>query len=362
MTKNKIYTYLTIFTALLLSVIAAVFSVRGISSLFSGHYYLVMILASAIELSKIIMTSILYRYWKEISRVLKYYMSMSVIILMIITSAGIYGFLSEAYQLTKQDFAVNNNKIKSNETKVQLYSTQLESLKKQKDDNNDLINKNQRRIDSLYNRNNYSVAKRMESQVENLVNSNEKINTKISVISDSLQSITFSSANLQEKNLSSDVGSLLYIAKIFNKDIDTIAQFFILLLIIVFDPIAISLLITFNMILKKETDDTTNKAFSYDKEVDFDFLKKYVEKNEKTEKATAPDYGLPYKEQDLSKDFYLSSTNDIEEPEDLVPEVRESLENEEQKKIEQEQKLEELYEKVTKSNKNKTNQPFPIQL
>ena len=110
------------FSSLFIATCAAFFSIVGIGMLFSGSAVAAMIMASSLELGKLVATSFLYRYWNKTKTFLKLYLTTSVIVLMIITSLGIFGYLSSAYQQS----SIENQLI---EQKIQLIEEQKISIK-----------------------------------------------------------------------------------------------------------------------------------------------------------------------------------------------------------------------------------------
>ena len=104
--KNKLFPWIIALSALSVSGSAAFYSVSGLGKMFAGASLQVMVLAGSLEFAKLVTASLLYQYWKKLNMGLKVYLSVATIILIIITSAGIYGFLSSAYQETS--FKVQN--------------------------------------------------------------------------------------------------------------------------------------------------------------------------------------------------------------------------------------------------------------
>ena len=98
--KKYIFPSVIALSALSVSASAAFYSVFGLSKLFAGASLEVIIMAGSLEAAKLVVASLLYQYWNDINKWLKYYLTLSVFILMIITSGGIYGFLSGAFQET----------------------------------------------------------------------------------------------------------------------------------------------------------------------------------------------------------------------------------------------------------------------
>jgi hypothetical protein len=103
--------YIMLILALSIAGCAAYFSIWGLSQLFAGAATAVIVMASVLEVGKIVTTTVLHNYWGQLSRSLKIYLTISVSVLMIITSAGIYGFLSNAYQKTANKLEVHEGEI-----------------------------------------------------------------------------------------------------------------------------------------------------------------------------------------------------------------------------------------------------------
>jgi hypothetical protein len=115
-------------SSLLVAGCAAFFSVLGIAGLFSGCYYQVMFMAGSLELAKLVATSFLYRYWNKTNKFLRAYLLIAVGVLMIITSAGIFGYLSSAYQVNASKDVLDNNKISLIENQKQSVNEEIQQI------------------------------------------------------------------------------------------------------------------------------------------------------------------------------------------------------------------------------------------
>ena len=115
--KNKIFPLLIAFSALSVSASAAFYSVSGLSKLFAGASLEVIIMASSLEVAKLVIASLLYQYWDSINKILRTYLAIAAGVLILITSAGIYGFLSAAYQETANKEGIVTQQIEALETK-----------------------------------------------------------------------------------------------------------------------------------------------------------------------------------------------------------------------------------------------------
>ena len=115
------FSKLLLIISLAVALTSAYFSIFGLSQLFAGAALSVIIMASILEIAKLIVTTLLHNYWGTLSKILRFYLSLGVFILMCITSGGIYGFLSSAYQNTANKYEIHNNSIGLLESKKQLF-------------------------------------------------------------------------------------------------------------------------------------------------------------------------------------------------------------------------------------------------
>ena len=228
--NSKYFKYYVGFSALMIAGSAAFFSVFGLSKLFAGAALSVIIMAGSLELGKIIGASFLYRYWNSIATWLKVYMTVGVITLVGITSAGIFGFLSNAYQGATIEFEKQSATLLYKEDRL----TQLE------EDKQYLKDELEQSISSLPE--NYPTAKRKLR---------EEYNPKILVLNDEMLTVKQEIGELKVQLVETgvDVGPAIYLARTFETDIDTVVRFFIFILIFVFDPMAVSLIIAYNVII-----------------------------------------------------------------------------------------------------------------
>ena len=219
-------------SALLIAGSAAFFSVFGLSKLFAGATMSVIIMASSLEFGKLVGASFLYRYWSTINNWLKIYMTVGVITLVGITSAGIFGFLSNAYQGATIDFEKQSTTLLYKEDR-------LEQLQEDKVYLKDELEQS---IASLPD--NYITAKRKLR---------EDYNPKVLSVNDEILKIKQEIGDLKVELVETgvDVGPAIYLARAFDTDVDTVTKFFILILIFVFDPMAVSLILAYNKIVFK---------------------------------------------------------------------------------------------------------------
>lgn len=217
-------------SAFLIAGSAAWFSVFGLSKLFAGSAVSVIIMAGSLEIGKLISVSFLYRYWTKLHGLMKTYLTIGVITLVLITSAGIFSFLSNAYQGATIGFEKEMNALSFNEDKL----IQLEEDKQ--------FLKTELAEQLISFPNNYITAKRILRN---------EYNINIQKLSFNILATKTTIADLKIKlvDTGAEVGPAIYLARVFNSNVDTVVKFFIFILIFVFDPMAIILVIAANMVL-----------------------------------------------------------------------------------------------------------------
>ena len=235
MNKRDYFKYFVGLAALLVAGSAAYFSVFGLSKLFAGAAGSIVVMAGSLEFGKLVSASFLYRYWDKANQWLKIYLLVGVITLVGITSAGIFGYLSNAYQGATVNFEKQTTSLFYKEDR-------LEQLQEDKVYLKDELEQS---LSSLPD--NYITAKRKLR---------EDYNPKVLEINDKILNIKQEIGELKISLVETgvDVGPAIYLARVFNTDIDTVVKFFILILIFVFDPLAVSLVIAYNNIVYKRVD------------------------------------------------------------------------------------------------------------
>ena len=255
----KFRTVLLGLSALFVAFNAAFFSVSGLSKLFAGAAFSVIIMASSLELAKLITAGYLYNYWDKINKSFRLYLSGAVIILILITSLGIYGFLTSAFQDTFNQFSIKEKQIAFLEQKEKFWGDDVirydEELKRISNNISTLSNAKSQSIEvrdtSVVGgvRRTISTSelrisqKRIEVEEEN----RKGVQAKREVAADSLQSIQLKILDLESmEGVSSELGPLEYLSGLLDRPMDQIINWFILIIIFVFDPLAVALVIAFN--------------------------------------------------------------------------------------------------------------------
>ena len=231
-TKNsRLFPYLVGLAALLVAGSAAFYSVFGLSKLFSGATLAVIIMAGSLEFAKLVSASFLYRYWDDVNRFMKTYLIIGVITLVMITSAGIFGFLSNAYQGATVDFEKESTALLYKEDRLDQLQEDKKFLKEELD----------AAVSELPE--NYRTAKRkLREEYQPKIN---KVNEDMMILKGEVGELKMA---LIETGV--DVGPAIYLARVFNTDVDTVVKYFIFMLIAVFDPLAVVLVLAYNLTLQ----------------------------------------------------------------------------------------------------------------
>jgi hypothetical protein len=260
--KSKIFPYLVGIAAFAVAGSAAFYSVFGLSKLFSGATLAVIIMAGSLEFAKLVTATFLYRYWTRVNLWMKTYMLVGVITLVGITSAGIFGFLSNAYQGATIEF--------EKETTVLLYKE--DRLNQLQEDKQYLKDELEFAISELPD--NYITAKRKLRG---------DYNPKVLEVNDEILQIKQEIGDLKTTLIETgvDVGPAIYLARAFGTDVDSVVKFFIFILIFVFDPLAVVLVIAYNIAI--EAKGTTTHELS--KKKNRKWWKIYGEKKPMVSKA-----------------------------------------------------------------------------
>ena len=273
------FKYILGLSAFLLASCAAFFSVKGIALLFAASFWSVAIMAGSLEVAKLITASYLYRYWKDINKILKNYMLCATILLMGITSLGIFGFLSDAFQRNFSQYSLNLNKIQSLKSQQSFYISQIDFNKSKLKDLIGLQKTYQTSLDNVIKQDTtttktigggfFSPAKTEKITDIKLVESKNKIvegsQSNINNLFSQISTVTSDLQNLEKQNLENnqeimklesdntkgEIGTFKFVAEAFGLKIEIAVRIFILLIVIVFDPLAVCLVIAYNSMIKK---------------------------------------------------------------------------------------------------------------
>lgn len=302
---------------------AAFFSIYGLAQIFTGSFLPVVIMAGSLEAGKLVSASYIYRYWKRISWLLKAYLISAVVILMVITSAGIFGFLSAAYQQDTLPLKQNEQKI----TLLENERKEITQLKQERLDRKKQIDKDIANLPNTY----ITARQRlMKSYGPEL----DQLKEDIANYTNRMKEIIKEKHKLKTATLEQRVhtGPIIFIAKeLFHDDVDEATKWLIFILIFAFDPLAVALTIA------------TNQAF-----ID--------RNNEKGKKIGHISFQPEPIEMDIADYKSINNKMSIEELEEMLDKLNSSKEKSAENKI-QKALIEEMLEKkkVTKKLRNPKN-------
>jgi hypothetical protein len=256
--KVRVFPFIIALAALSVSASAAFYSVSGLMKLFAGAAFAVGIMAGSLEVSKLVIASLLYQYWSTLNKVLKIYLMVAVSILILITSMGIYGFLSSAYQETANKDQVTTQQITALETKKKLYEGTRDNLLKEKQSLSDLRGSLSKGSTTQYTDSKGNLVVRSNNasikQLDKASQSDDKLSGKVDVVNDSIFSIENKILAIKTNSTStSELGPLKYLSGLTGVGMDRIINYLLLVIIFVFDPLAIALVIAANFAFSQLT-------------------------------------------------------------------------------------------------------------
>ena len=261
--KRIILITVTALTALFVAVISAYFSITGISMLFAGATTSVLLMAASLELGKLVTVSFLYQYWRHIPRLLKYYLTIAVAALMVITSIGVYGYLSAAYQATADQLAIIDQETQLIELRKERFQDELsinvaertrlgetvETLSQGLAGN--VIQFVDPETGQLVTTTSTATRVALQEQLREASEERSRLATRVEVATDSITALEREILEVQMNNdLVAEIGPLRFISNLTGWGVDRVVNVFALMIIFVFDPLAIALVIAVNFLIK----------------------------------------------------------------------------------------------------------------
>lgn len=252
-------------TALTIALVAAFFSVYGIATLFAGAFTLTAIMASALEVGKLVSVTFLYRYWQKTKNFLRVYLSIATLVLMLVTSLGIFGYLSAAYQKSAIEFKAGQEKITLIEgqktylnDKVSQSQTRIKTLNEMRAMQETRLS--QAMTNAFLTRNPLQLKQIQEQTIEMIKSADENIKAEQNRIQETTDDIQKIDQQVNEMKFASagkkDIRTFQFVADQFGTTLDKVAKWFILTLIFVFDPLAVALILAYNVaVYKKEPEE-----------------------------------------------------------------------------------------------------------
>ena len=278
--KERIFPFLIALSALSVSASAAFYSVSGLSKLFAGASLEVIIMASSLEIAKLVIASLLYQYWDKLNNTLKVYLTTACTVLILITSMGIYGFLSSAYQETANKDGFVTQQVTALETKKDLYEQNRDNILKEKQSLAELKGTLSKGSTTQYTDKKGNLVVRSNNatirNIEVANRSDEKLSAKLDVVNDSIFSLENKILEVKTNgDAASELGPLKYLSELTGVEMNRIINWLLLVIIFVFDPLAIALVIAANFafsqlrpkkeyLLEKQVEDMKKVVDAYD--------------------------------------------------------------------------------------------------
>jgi hypothetical protein len=222
-------------------------------------------MASSLEVAKLVIASLLYQYWDSLNKGLRAYLAVATCVLILITSAGIYGFLSGAYQETANKEGIVTQQITALETKKALYEETRDNFLADRKSNNELRSTLSKGSTTQFTDKNGNLVVRTNNSairnIESTAKENERLATKLDVVNDSIFSLETQILETRvNSEAASELGPLKYLSELTGVEMNRIINWLLLIIIFVFDPLAIALVIAANFAFAKlRTHDALNE-------------------------------------------------------------------------------------------------------
>lgn len=256
-------------TALAIALVAAFFSVYGIATLFAGAFVLTAFMASTLEVGKLVAVTYLYRYWAKTKGWLAAYLSIATLVLMLITSMGIFGYLSSAYQKSSLEFKAGQEKIVMVESQKTYMTDKISQAKGRIDTLNKMRALQESRMnESLTNafltRSPVQFKQLQDQTAEMIKTADANIGTEQQTIQKTTDDIAKLDQQVNEMKFASankkDIRTFQFVADQFGTTLDKVAKWFIFTIIFVFDPLAVALILAYNVVAYKPKEEFSEKS------------------------------------------------------------------------------------------------------
>ena len=305
--KERLFPLLIAFSALSVSISAAFYSVSGLSKLFAGAAFAVIVMAASLEIAKLVIASLLYQYRKNLPKLLKWYLSLACVVLILITSMGIYGFLSAAYQETAAKAGSIDSKITLIEVKRDNIKEQLAVYNEEKSSINSAVadlrtglsNNKIQYTDTLGNvitTTSRATRNALTKQLDQAIDRQTIINSKVDDLNQKLFDYETEIVEVKLSDaVSSELGPLKYLSGLTGLPMDVIINYLLLTIIFVFDPLAIALVVAANFAFDQIKPKTKENLYGEDIEVKEEPKPEYEIEEEIVED---PKYNQPIQDED----------------------------------------------------------------
>lgn len=254
--REKWFQYILGISALFIAFVAAYFSVAGISMLFSGAAISTAIMAASLELGKVVSVSFLYRYWHKTTKLLKVYLSAAILMLVVITSLGVFGWLSSAYQSSSMQYEMTQQQVSMLVEQKTAISSQLNMSKQRTDSLMSIRGDQEKRMNEALNSpilsRNPTALRQVQEQNVSLIQQTDK---DISAEKEHYNVLVKETTDLDNKifdtktksSKTKDIITFKFVADALGWELNSTVKWFIVVIIVVFDPLAVSLILAYNV-------------------------------------------------------------------------------------------------------------------
>jgi hypothetical protein len=319
-------------SAIIVAGCAAYFSVTGLGVLFAGASLSVMVMAGALELAKLVSATYLKQEWDNLKGFNKWYLAISVATLMLITSAGIFGYLSNAFQQqnlelqkVERDIAVYQTQIDKNDGEIARYTTQLTNQQ-------NIRNSQEANISKVVERNGSTsrltqMVRNADKEITTISKRIDELTIQTNIALDSINSIKNNNIQLER-----EVGGFRFVAEAFNVPLNDVVKFFILIIVLVFDPLAVALIIAFNGLIMKRKDEEDEPHKEYEVYGDKEKQREAIVEMMKGDEELGL-YDEPILQSEKDAEIFFNETENPSEPNEALIEAAQKY-TEDKKKVE----------------------------
>ncbi len=320
--QERIFPFIIALSALSVSASAAFYSVSGLSKLFAGAAFAVIVMAASLEVAKLVIASLLYQYRKSLPFLLKTYLSIACFVLILITSMGIYGFLSAAYQETAAKAGSIDAQIALIETKRDNVKEQLAVYNAEKSTINEAVSDLRAGLSNnkiqytnaegvVITTTSSSTRKSLEKQLDQAINRQTQINSKVDTLNQRLFDYETEIVEVSTGNdIAGELGPLKYLSGLTGIPMDKIINYLLLTIIFVFDPLAIALVIAANFAFAKLRPKTRENIYG----------EKVVVEEKNTDWDSTLNDGLENEDEGMWTEEEMEDFNEQFNADDLLPE------------------------------------------
>lgn len=329
--QARIFPLIIALSALSVSASAAFYSVSGLSKLFAGAAFAVIIMAASLEVAKLVIASLLYQYRKNLPKLLKYYLSVACLILILITSMGIYGFLSAAYQETAAKAGNVDSQIALIETKRDNIREQLAIYNAEKESINEAVSSLRSGLsnnviqytDTLGNvitTTSSSTRRALEKQLDQAIGRQTEINSRVDGLNQQLFEYETEIVEVTSNaNIAGELGPLKYLSGLTGKPMDQIINWLLLTIIFVFDPLAIALVVAANFAFAQLKPKTVSREVIME-ELDQKEISRELDKNDR---GKEPEVRIVEKIVEVPVEKYIKLPKELKKPlEEVIKHAR----------------------------------------